>query len=152
MILFAVLMLLASALMIKGYRHQQLAQQSPYATVKLALYGIGVGLITGILGAGGGFLIMPALIILARLPPKEAIGTSLFITAVNSLVGFAGDIGHVDFNWLFVSKLLAVTILGVFLGGAIGRKIPGEKLRVGFGWFLFTAGIGILVTEVLHYF
>ncbi|HYK54882.1 MAG TPA: sulfite exporter TauE/SafE family protein, partial [Flavisolibacter sp.] len=112
-------------------------------------YGIGIGLITGFLGAGGGFLLIPALVLVLRLPMKKAIGTSLFIIALNSLIGFIGDAGHYTINWALLLAVSGIAIAGVFIGGRLGMKIQGAKLKTSFGWFVLLMGIYILVKEIL---
>jgi uncharacterized membrane protein YfcA len=146
MVLFAVLMLTASISMVLGHREQ--ASNTRTSLPVLSAFGVGVGLVTGLLGAGGGFLIIPALVVLARAPMRVAIGTSLFIVTINSLVGFVGDIGHVYIDWPFLFTILAITVCGVLIGSVIGRRIPGERLRAGFGWFVLTMGIYILSREL----
>src|SRR5690606_18956626 len=146
MVLFAVLMLAASVSMVLGHHEQPSGTQTSLPV--LLAFGLGVGLVTGLLGAGGGFLIIPALVLLARTPMRVAIGTSLFIITINSLVGFAGDIGHVYIDWSFLFIILAITVFGVLIGSIIGRQISGERLRVGFGWFVLTMGIYILSREL----
>jgi len=146
MVLFAVLMLAASVSMVLGHREQAGSVRTSLPV--LSAFGIGVGLVTGLLGAGGGFLIIPALVVLAKTPMRMAIGTSLFIVTVNSLVGFAGDIGHVYIDWPFLFIILAITVFGVLIGSIIGRRIPGDRLRSGFGWFVLTMGIYILSREL----
>lgn len=146
MVLFAALMLAASVSMVLGHRERPGRLQTSLPV--LLAFGLGVGLVTGLLGAGGGFLIIPALVLLAKTPMRVAIGTSLFIVTINSLVGFAGDIGHVYIDWPFLFTILAITVCGVFIGSIIGRQIPGERLRSGFGWFVLTMGIYILSREL----
>jgi uncharacterized membrane protein YfcA len=107
-----------------------------------------IGLTTGLLGAGGGFLLIPALAFLVKMPIKRAVGTSLLIIALNSLIGFAGDIGHFQINWFFLISISLIAIAGIFLGGLLSKKLPGEHLKKGFGWFVLTMGIYILVKEV----
>lgn len=148
MVLFAVLMVAASLSMIRGGAPQHEAQEKPMTAVSLAAYGLGIGLVTGLLGAGGGFLLIPVLVVLMRLPMKMAVGTSLLIIAMNSLIGFIGDIGQSDIDWRFLLTLSAITISGVLLGGYLGRYIPGAKLKKGFGWFVLIMGIYILIKEL----
>ena len=112
-------------------------------------YGIAIGLATGILGAGGGFLLIPALVLFVGLPMKRAIGTSLLIIALNSLIGFTGDLGHFNIDWLFLGKITAIAIAGIFIGGYLGKKIDGSKLKKGFGWFVLAMGIYIIIKELL---
>ena len=112
-------------------------------------YGISIGLVTGLLGAGGGFLLIPALVLLLKLPMKQAIGTSLMIIALNSLIGFTGDLGHFSIDWAFLARITAIAVTGIFIGGAVGKKIQGDKLKKGFGWFVLVMGIYILLKETV---
>jgi len=149
MVFFAFLMVLASIGMIRNNivegDHKEC--KDCYRITKLVGYGIGIGIITGLLGAGGGFILIPALVLILKLPMKKAIGTSLMIIALNSLIGFTGDLGHLSIDWLFLLKITAIAVVGIFAGGAIGKKISGDKLKKGFGWFVLTMGIYILVKE-----
>lgn len=151
MIVFAVLMLTASVSMIRTRKPktEPVGGNNRIRFTRLIAYGIAIGLVTGFLGAGGGFLLIPALVFLLKLPIKKAIGTSLMIIALNSLVGFTGDLGHFSINWVFLSKVTAIAIAGIILGGAIGKKISGEKLKKGFGWFVLMMGIYIILNEIL---
>jgi uncharacterized protein len=151
MVLFAVLMLVASISMI---RNKKVAVEEKECRDcvqfgKLVIYGIVIGLVTGLLGAGGGFLLIPALVLLLKLPMKKAIGTSLMIIAMNSLIGFTGDLGHFSMDWFFLLKITAIAITGIFIGGALSKKIPGDKLKKGFGWFVLVMGIYIIVKETV---
>ncbi len=146
MVLFAALMLAASVSMVLGHREQPSGVRTSLPV--LLAFGMGVGLVTGLLGAGGGFLIIPALVLLAKAPMRVAVSTSLVIVTINSLVGFVGDIGHVYIDWPFLFTILGITVCGVLIGSVVGRRIPGERLRVGFGWFVLTMGIYILSREL----
>ncbi|SHE30402.1 sulfite exporter TauE/SafE family protein [Flavisolibacter ginsengisoli] len=151
MVLFAILMLVASVSMIRNkkvVKHEE-ENKDHFRFGKLVTYGITIGLVTGLLGAGGGFLLIPALVLLLKLPMKKAIGTSLMIIALNSLVGFTGDLGHFSIDWFFLVKVTAIAIAGIFIGGALSKKIPGEKLKKGFGWFVLVMGIYIIVKETV---
>jgi len=151
MVLFALLILWASLSMIRGRRKetaQPLAPQ-PGAHARLLLYGAGIGMVTGFLGAGGGFLLIPALVLLLRLPMKTAIGTSLLIIALNSLIGFTGDIGQYPIDWRLLGRLSLLSAGGLFIGMALGRHLPGEKLRKGFGWFVLLMGIFVLLRQLV---
>jgi uncharacterized protein len=151
MVLFAILMLVASVSMIRNkkvVKHEE-ENKDHFRFGKLVTYGITIGLVTGLLGAGGGFLLIPALVLLLKLPMKKAIGTSLMIIALNSLVGFTGDLGHFSIDWFFLVKVTAIAIAGIFIGGALSKKIPGEKLKKGFGWFVLVMGIYIIVNETV---
>ncbi len=117
MVVFALLMLAASISMIRNRKvvSTEATKSNPGL---LMLYGVLIGLVTGFLGAGGGFLLIPALVVLMRLPMKEAIGTSLLIIALNSLIGFLGDLGHYETNWTLLLIVSAIAITGVFIGGS----------------------------------
>ncbi|AEV97222.1 permease [Niastella koreensis] len=151
MVLFAVLMLLASISMIRNKKAvvEEKECRDCLRFNKLMVYGIIIGLVTGFLGAGGGFLLIPALVLLLKLPMKKAIGTSLMIIALNSLIGFTGDLGHFTIDWIFLLKTTVIAISGIFIGGVLNKKVPGDKLKKGFGWFVLVMGIYILVKETL---
>lgn len=152
MILFAILMLLASTAMIKSKNDN--TKTSGLNTIndnnifKLLLYGILIGLVTGFLGAGGGFLLIPVLVLLIKMPMKQAIGTSLLIIALNSLIGVTGDLGHFIIDWKFLLIVTSIAIVGIFIGGFLSTKIEGGKLKKGFGWFVLVMGIYIIVKEL----
>ena len=147
MILFAVLMLVASISMIKNKSISEEGTHINKPNSVLFLLGIAIGLITGFLGAGGGFLLIPALVLFLHLPMQKAVGTSLLIIALNSLVGFAGDIGLYKTDWVFLIVISLIAITGVIAGGLLGKKIRGESLKKGFGWFVLLMGIYIIVKE-----
>jgi uncharacterized protein len=151
MILFAILMLLASVSMIKDDKGKVNEEECKDCIrfFKLLGYGMAIGLITGLLGAGGGFLLIPALVFLVKLPIKKAIGTSLLIIALNSLIGFTGDLGHFPFNWNFLVIITLIAVAGIFIGGLLSKRIPADNLKKGFGWFVLVMGIYIIAREVL---
>jgi len=149
MILFAAVMLIAAVKMITGKNPaEDINQTRKHSISKIIISATGIGLLTGLLGAGGGFLIIPALIFLFHLPVKEAIGTSLMIIAINSLIGFTGDIIHTTVNWGLLLPITAFAVAGIFIGSKIGEKMEGDKLKKGFGWFVLVMGIYILVKEI----
>lgn len=151
MVLFAALMLAASLSMIKKGQSEPTPEDrraNPGNSVaKLLFYGILIGIVTGLLGAGGGFLLIPTLVLLVGLPMKEAIGTSLFIIALNSLIGFTGDIGHFKIDWLFIGTITLIAIAGIITGGMLAKRVSGEKLKQSFGWFVLSMGIYIIIKE-----
>ena len=115
----------------------------------ILLEGSLVGVLTGLVGAGGGFLIIPALVLLARMPMKLAVGTSLFIIAAKSLIGFIGDLqGNQVIDWKLLGTFTVFSIIGIFIGIMLSKKIPGEKLKKSFGWFVLIMGIYIFVKEI----
>jgi len=113
----------------------------------IIIEGIVVGLLTGIVGAGGGFLIIPALVLLAKLPMKKAIATSLLIIAIKSLIGFIGDVENLEIDWRFLSLFTSLSVVGIFIGSWLSKFIDGKKLKKGFGWFVLIMGIYIIVKE-----
>jgi uncharacterized membrane protein YfcA len=149
MLLFAVLMLFAALSMIKGRKEEnsdQVEQQFNYPLI--IVEGIVVGILTGLVGAGGGFLIIPALVLLSKLPMKQAVGTSLLIIAAKSLIGFLGDLGHRVIDWKLLVIITLLAIAGIFIGNGLSKKVPGDKLKKWFGWFVLIMGIYIIVKEL----
>jgi uncharacterized membrane protein YfcA len=151
MLLFAIVMILASVSMIKPSKQKVLENDAPmqYNYPMILLEGTIVGVLTGLVGAGGGFLIIPALVLLARMPMKLAVGTSLFIIAVKSLIGFIGDLqGNQVIDWTLLGTFTSFAVVGIFIGIFLSKKIPGEKLKKAFGWFVLIMGIYIIVKEL----
>lgn len=115
-----------------------------------ALEGTVIGVLTGVVGAGGGFAIVPALVVFSRLPMRIAVGTSLTIIAAKSLAGFVGDVTlQGRFDWGLLVAFTALAVVGILVGSRIGRHVPGDKLRPAFGWFVLAAAAGILVRELV---
>jgi uncharacterized protein len=113
------------------------------------LEGTAVGVLTGLVGAGGGFLIIPALVVLAKLPMKKAIGTSLMIIAAKSLIGFTGDLSRgTQMDWSFLLTFSSIAVLGILVGTQLGKRIPNEKLKPAFGWFVLVMGVGMIAKEL----
>lgn len=148
MVFFAVIMLLAAITMIKNRKPQQEAAFTITNYPLLAFQGVIIGFVTGLVGAGGGFLIIPALVLLANLPMKKAVATSLFIIAINSLIGFTGDVYNNKIDWAFLLLFTALSIIGIFLGIWLNNFIDGKKLKKGFGWFVLIMGIYIIYKEL----
>ena len=115
----------------------------------IILEGSVVGLLTGLVGAGGGFLIIPALVLLSKLPMKQAVGTSLLIIAAKSLIGFTGDLSLYTIDWKLILVVTAIAIAGIFIGNKLSTKVSSEKLKKGFGWFVLVMGIYILLKETV---
>ncbi len=151
MVLFAIVMILASISMIRPSKLNQEAEigERQYNYPMILLEGTIVGLLTGLVGAGGGFLIIPALVLLAKMPMKLAVGTSLFIIAAKSLIGFIGDLqGDEIMNWSLLGGFTLASVSGIFIGNLLSKKIAGDKLKVGFGWFVLIMGIYIIIKEL----
>ncbi|MFM7005957.1 MAG: sulfite exporter TauE/SafE family protein [Flavobacteriales bacterium] len=153
MLLFAILMVAASVSMIRDQQNEeQIADQvRVFNYPMILLEGAIVGVLTGLVGAGGGFLIIPALVMLSKLPMKQAVGTSLLIIAAKSLIGFTGDIAqNADkIDWTLLSCITALAIIGIFIGNKLSKKVNGEALKKGFGWFVLVMGIYIIVKELV---
>ena len=152
MLLFAIIMILASVNMIRSGKKKETEGQHKtlkYNYPMILLEGAVVGLLTGLVGAGGGFLIIPALVLLAHMPMKLAVGTSLFIIAAKSLIGFIGDLqGSQVIDWKLLGSFTLFAVAGIFIGIYLSKKIPGEKLKNFFGWFVLIMGIYIIVKEI----
>jgi uncharacterized membrane protein YfcA len=150
MLIFAVLMIFASYSMIKKDKSVDKEPGKQVFNYPLILVeGAIVGVLTGLVGAGGGFLIIPALVILSKLPMKEAVGTSLVIIAAKSLIGFLGESGESLVDWQFLLIVTAFAIVGIYIGMALSKKIDGTKLKPAFGWFVLVMGIYIILKETM---
>ncbi len=151
MLLFAILMLFASYSMVKKSQQasEETLQNQEFNYPVVLLQGIFIGMITGMIGAGGGFLIIPALVNLLKMPMKTAVGTSLVIIAVNSLAGFAFSLSHTVVDWPFLSTITFIAIMGILIGSFLSSKIDGKKLKPAFGWFVLIMGIYIIIKETL---
>ena len=151
MLLFAVVMILASVSMIRPGKKAVTDESAPmvYNYPMILLEGAVVGILTGLVGAGGGFLIIPALVFLTGLKFKTAVGTSLFIIAINSLSGFMGDAFSAAIDWFFLLSITALAVAGIFIGNIYASKISSIILRKTFGWLTLVMGIWILVKETL---
>lgn len=149
MVFFALIMLLSSFSMIKSkivdceIENTKIVYNYPLIIIE----GLVVGLVTGLVGAGGGFLIIPALVILVKLPMKRAVATSLLIVAIKSLIGFIGDVENLEIDWKFLLTFTAFSVIGMFIGIFLNKFIKGDKLKKGFGWFILLMAIYILIKE-----
>ncbi len=151
MVLFAFVMVFASISMIRPCPHCQDAdaEKIVYNYPMILLQGTLVGMLTGLVGAGGGFLIIPALLLFAKMPMKTAVGTSLFIIAANSLLGFIGVLqGNEVIDWGMPLTFSGLSVLGIFIGIYLSKKIEGNKLKSAFGWFVLAMGCYILIKEL----
>lgn len=115
----------------------------------IILQGFFTGFITGLVGAGGGFLIIPALVMLLKVPIKAAVGNSLAIIAANSFIGFLSSHNHDVLDWKLLLSIAALAITGIFIGIGLSKKIDGAKLKPAFGWFILVMGIYIILKELL---
>lgn len=153
MIIFAILMFGASFSMIKSRQIEHegdgTARDSHNKTFVLILLGLFIGIVTGLLGAGGGFLIIPSLVLFLKLPMKTAVGTSLLIIAINSLFGFLFSLKQFEYNWTLLICFTILAIVGIFVGSKLADKIPAASLKKGFGWFVFLMAVYIILKELL---
>ncbi len=151
MLLFAILMIAASYSMIKKDKKKTNEQVGPqnFNYPVILIEGFVVGVLTGLVGAGGGFLIIPALVVLSKLPMKEAVGTSLVIIAAKSLIGFFGEASEVQLDWSLLLSVSAFAVIGIFIGSYLSKKIDGAKLKPAFGWFVLVMGIYIIIKETM---
>ncbi len=150
MVFFAIIMLLASISMIRNKRKDSGEEtEVKYNYPLIILEGLVVGLVTGIVGAGGGFLIIPALVLLAKLPMKKAVATSLLIIGIKSLIGFIGDVENLEIEWTFLLSFTAFSVIGIFIGVWLNKFIDGKKLKKGFGWFVLLMAVYIFYKELM---
>lgn len=149
--LFAFLMVAASLSILKS-RNEHAQEEQEWKVPLLIIEGLVIGFLTGLVGAGGGFLIIPGLVWLTGLPFKTAVGTSLFIIAINSLVGFLGDVMNYSMDWSFLLGVSALAVSGIFLGNSLHKKMAVEKLKTVFAWFILIVGTGIMLRELADSF
>ena len=151
MVLFVVIMVVAAIGMIRNQGTEPVeGQLAQYNYSMIVIEGVTVGALTGVIGAGGGFLIIPALVLFAKLPMKKAVGTSLIIIAAKSLIGFMGDIAsgqEIDFRFIMLVSIIAIA--GIFIGSYISKFIESRKLKSGFGWFVLVMGFYVIFNEIV---
>ena len=149
MILFAVIMFYAAISMLYKKNNKIINNSTSTSIYTLVIQTFFIGVIIGLVGAGGGFLIIPSLIIFAKLPMKKAIGTSLFIIAINSLIGFLGDVQNLNINWIFLLIFTLISITGIFIGIYFSKYFNEQQLKKGFAYFVLSMAIFIMVKELL---
>lgn len=153
MVVFAILMLGASISMIRGRKVDEnedlLTTERHNKVLPLVILGLFIGVVTGLLGAGGGFLIIPSLVLFLKLPMKTAVGTSLMIIGINSLFGFLFSLNQFEYNWTIIIVFTIMSIIGIFVGSKLADKVSGPNLKKGFGWFVLTMGIYIIIKEMI---
>ena len=144
LVAFAVVMVLAALSMLRGGVGEAAAGPRTPPLLTLGIVGAGVGALTGLVGVGGGFLIVPALVLLARVPMRQAVGTSLLVIAMNSAAGLSGYLGKVEVPWGFMAAFTAVAVGGIVVGARLVRHVPQAALKRGFAVFLLVMGGFIL--------
>jgi hypothetical protein len=151
MILFSIVMIVAATRMIKSpivKINPKDIQKQNYK--QLIVQGVLIGCIAGFVGAGGGFLIVPALLFLAKIPMKNAVATSLIIVALQSLIGFIADVRpEQHLNWNLLLTFTSCAIFGILIGNQLSKKIDGSKLKIAFGWFVLVMGVYIILKELI---
>ncbi len=146
---FAVMMLATAAAMIRGRRSTE-GRPVPHElpVLRVVIDGVAVGLITGLVGAGGGFLVVPALALLGGLPMPVAVGTSLVVIAMKSFAGFAGYLHAITINWALAAVVTLAAVAGSLIGARLAGRIPADTLRKSFGWFVVVMGIFVLAQQL----
>jgi uncharacterized membrane protein YfcA len=147
MVLFAVVMFFAALSMLKTPTSEIVENKTNLFIIIFQIFCVGI--LIGLIGAGGGFLIIPALVHFAKLPIKKAIGTSLLIIACNSLIGFSGDVQNINPDWYFLFKFASFAMTGIFIGIYLSRFFNDRNLKKIFGWFVLTMAFFILTKEIL---
>lgn len=148
MVFFAVIMVFAALSMLKK-KKMNLGEPKETSKTFLVIQTFCIGLIIGLVGAGGGFLIIPSLVLFAKLPMKKAIGTSLFIMSMNSLIGFMGDVQNLIIDWTFLLKFTSLSIIGIFIGIYLNKFVNEDQLKKGFAYFVLAMACFILYKEII---
>lgn len=149
MLLFAVIMLFAALSMIKKTKVNLKEVTQKKYLIKIIIQNISIGIIIGLVGAGGGFLIIPSLLLIAKLPMKKAVGTSMFIIAMNSLIGFLGDLQNIHIDWKFLLPFSIISMIGIFTGTYISKYINEVQLKKGFAYFVLLMAFVITYKELM---
>lgn len=146
---FALMMLVTAAAMLRGRAEPPAgATSGPFPLGRMLALGAGVGVVSGLVGAGGGFLIVPALSLVGGLPLKRAIATSLFVIALQSFAGFAGHIGHAALDAPLLALVTIAAMVGLLAGLRVGKRLPAQHLRRGFAWLVIAMGLFVLAKQV----
>lgn len=153
MVLFAALMIVAGVSLIRKRKEkvqdeEHCAHCSLFNKFLLVLQGALVGFLTALVGAGGGFLIVPMLILFAKMPVKKAIGTSLLLIFTQSLVGFLSNVNGLEMDWQFLAGIVVLVLLGIAMGIRLSKRIEGAKLRPLFGYFVLLFSVVVLYKEL----
>jgi uncharacterized membrane protein YfcA len=146
MVFFAIIMILAAISMLKKKKTESIESKES-SIIILIIQTFIIGIIIGLVGAGGGFLIIPSLVLFAKLPMKKAVGTSLFIIAMNSLIGFIGDVQNIAIDWIFLLTFTSISIIGIFMGIYLNKYVNEVQLKKGFAYFVLLMAVFILYKE-----
>lgn len=152
MLIFAGLMIVIATLMLRRRKMHEPDSSEKCHWQRCSLTGLGVGVLTGFLGVGGGFLIVPALVFFARLPLKSAFITSLFVIAVNSFAGLAGHLHRAPFDWRIAGMFLGASLIGMFAGRLLAQRLAVAQLRIAFAWFVLAVGAFVIVRNWSYFF
>ncbi|KXK49376.1 MAG: hypothetical protein UZ13_03119 [Chloroflexi bacterium OLB13] len=147
MLMFALLMLVVGGMMIAG-RHMERDEAPRSQPVKVVAVGAGVGTLTGVLGVGGGFLIVPALVMWVGLPMAQAVGTSLIVIAMNSAAGLAGHLGGASLDWALIGTFALAGFAGTYVGTRLNARLGADALRKGFAVFVIALALILLVDNL----
>jgi hypothetical protein len=145
---FALMMVATAIAMLRGRKKKAGHAHTELPVFRVVLDGAVVGLVTGLVGAGGGFLVVPALALLAGLPMPVAVGTSLLVIAMKSFAGVGGYLASVEVDWATTGAITAAAVVGTVVGGLLISRIPADSLRRAFGWFVLAMGAFVLVQQV----
>jgi uncharacterized membrane protein YfcA len=148
LLLFGVVMLVTATAMLKGRKASSAAGERPLALGRALALGVSVGALSGLVGAGGGFLIVPALTLFGGLAMRESIGTSLLVIALQSFAGFAGHVTHVELDWLLIAVITGAAVLGSVAGATLGNKVPADVLRRAFAWLVVAMGLFLIAKQL----
>ena len=147
MLAFAVILVAAGSAML--WKKPKPHTDEPAHFGRLTFFGLVIGIISGFLGVGGGFLMTPALVLWANIDMKKAVGTSLVLISANGLAGVAADLsGNVAYDWSFLLTFTGLATAGIVIGTALAKRIDGQRLKAGFGYFVLTLGVAVLIREL----
>ena len=148
LVFFSLIIILASSAMIRKQKNEI---QKNVSVIQLVFHGVLTGFLTGLVGVGGGFLIIPVLVLVCKIPMKKAVGSSLIIILLNSVIGLVSSKNLASFDYSLLLKITSFSVVGIVIGSYLATKIDGNKLKKGFGWFILLMGIGILLKELIPY-
>ena len=147
MLFFAVIMIFGALSVLKK-KSQDNNNEEKRNLILIGIQTFSIGIIIGLVGAGGGFLIIPSLILFAKLPMRKAVGTSLFIITMNSLVGFIGDVQNLEIDWVFLLTFSAISVVGIFIGMYLTKYTNESQLKKIFAYFVLLMAVIILLKEM----